>query len=274
MITSNRNTFFNNRSYGFIIVYIILLILAAFYDLQLSQSIVNPDSGWAVVIEDYGELPGIITLLTAIFIYHKKKKHSSNARTILYSVILTYSAFMLFNYASFLLFKPFITSLYPVLAFAAFLTIISVVLVKELKVDFSEKAFRFAKTVLLMGLFGYMFFVQPLKIFWGRVRYRDLEALHSNFTPWFSPNGITGSQSFPSGHSAMGFLLISFYILFRNNSLPSKYFLYIFILLWAITVAAGRVVTGAHFLSDVVVGSAGMVFCYLYFSNKDRLRNV
>lgn len=274
MITSNRNTVFNNRTYGLIILCIIILISAAFYDMQISQSVVNPDSGWAMVIEDYGELPGLITLLTAIFIYHKKKKHSSNARTILYSVVLTYSAFMLFNYSGFLLLKPFITSLYPVLTFAAILTIISVVLAKELKVNFSDTAFSFAKTVLLMGLFGYMFFVQPLKVFWGRVRFRDLDALYSNFTPWYLPNGITGSESFPSGHSAMGFLLISFFILFRNNSLISKYIKYIFILFWAITVAAGRVVTGAHFLSDVVVGSAGMIFCYLYFSNQDRVRNV
>jgi membrane-associated phospholipid phosphatase len=180
----------------------------------------------------------------------------------------------MFNYASFLLLKPFLTSLYPILILAALLTIISVVLVKELKANFSDTAFRFAKTVLLMGLFGYMFFVQPLKVFWGRVRFRDLDALYSDFTPWYLPNGITGSESFPSGHSSMGFILISFFILFRDKNTASKYSAYIFIIGWAFLVAAGRIITGAHFLSDVVVGSAGMIFCYLYFSNIDSTKNI
>lgn len=274
MTVELKEKIFNNRTNLVIMLYAVLLGIAGIYDLKISILFFNEHPGWAKVIEDYGELPGIITILTAIFIYHKKKKHSSNARTILYSFILTYSAFMLFSYIGNVLLKPLVNSFQPVIIFASVLTLISVFLVKKLKVNFSETAFDFSKVVLLMGIFGYVLFVQPLKMFWGRVRFRDMDVIYSNFTNWYVPNGITGNESFPSGHTAMGFLLISYFIFFRDKKVLAKYSVYTFILLWAIIVAASRVVTGAHFLSDVIVGSMGMVFVYLYFSKPERTKNV
>lgn len=274
MTAELKEKILNNRTNLIILLYAVLMGIAGIFDLQISQSLVNNNSGWAKVIEDYGELPGIITILTAIFIYHKKKKHSSNARTILYSFILTYSAFILFAYTGNVLLKPLVNSFHPVIIFASVLTLISIVLVKKLKVNFSETAFNFSKVVLMMGIFGYVLFVQPLKVFWGRVRFRDMDVLYSNFTNWYVPNGITGNESFPSGHTAMGFILISFFLLFRNKNFISRFGVIFFVLTWAIAVAASRVVTGAHFLSDVIVGSMGMVFVYLYFSKPERTKNV
>lgn len=157
---------------------------------------------------------------------------------------------------------------------ASVLTFISVLFVKTSKVNFSETAFIFSKVTLMMGVFGYLLFVQPLKVFWGRIRYRDLEALYSDFTPWYIPNGISGHESFPSGHSAMGFVLISFFILFKNKKMLLKYGIYSFIVFWALAVAASRVIIGAHYLSDVIVGSMGIVLSYLYFSQPDRTKNI
>lgn len=264
----------NNKTNLIILLYAVLMGIAGIFDLQFSESLVSKNSGWAKVIEDYGELPGIITILTAIFIYHKKKKHSSNARTLLYSFILTYSAFMLFSYIGNVLFKPLVNSFHPVIIFASVLTLISVVLVKKMKVNFSEDAFNFSKVVLMMGIFGYVLFVQPLKIFWGRIRFRDMDVLYSNFTNWYVPNGVTGHESFPSGHTAMGFVLISFFVLFKNKNFAAKFAVYSFVLFWAVAVALSRVIIGAHFLSDVIVGSMGMIFVYLYFSKPERTKNI
>ncbi len=263
-----------SRTNPIILLYAVLMGIAGTFDLPISQFLFEKNSGWAKVIEDYGELPGIITILTAIFIYHKKKKHSSNARSILYSFILTYSAFMLYTYIGNILLKPLVNSFYPIIAFASVLTLLSVFLVKKLKVNFSDTAFNFSKVVLSMGVFGYVLFVQPLKIFWGRVRFRDIDPMFTNFTNWYIPNGITGNESFPSGHTAMGFVLLSYIILFRDKNLFVRNSVYVFILGWAIAVAASRVIIGAHFLSDVIVGSMGMVFVYLFFSNPERTKNV
>jgi len=269
-----KNKILKHRTNLIIVLYAALLGIAGIYDLQISKLLFNEHSGWAKVIEDYGELPGIITLLIAIFIYQKKKKHSSNARTILYSTILLYSAFMLFTYMGSLLLKPIGGSPTHRIIFGLVLTFLSVLLVKRLYVSFSEEVFNFSKVALLMGVFGYVLFVQPLKLFWGRVRFRDLDAFYNNFTNWYIPNGITGNESFPSGHTAMGFVLISYFVLLRNKNLFARYSVHLFILLWAIAVAASRVVIGAHYFSDVIVGSMGMVFCFLYFANSERLKRI
>lgn len=274
MTAELKEKIFNNRTNIFILLYAVLLGIAGIFDLQISQFLVNENSGWAKVFEDYGELPGIVTMLSAIFIYQKSKKHSSNARSILYSFILLYSAFILFIYIGYILLKPFIYSVIPVVIFSSMLTLISVLLVKTLKVTFSEDALNFSKVTLLMGVFGYILFVQPLKVFWGRVRFRDLDILHSNFTAWYVPNGITGNESFPSGHSAMAFILIAFFILFKEKNIITRYGVYIFILMWAFAVAASRIVIGAHYFSDVIVGSVGMLFSYIYFSQPHRTKNI
>lgn len=263
-----------NRTNIIILIYALLIAAAGIYDLGISQYAFNQSADWTKVIEDYGELPGIITLLTAIFIFHKNKKHSSNARTILYSFILLYSAFILFTYMGSILLKPIGGSTTHSLIFGIVFTIISVLLIKTLRVSFSEKVFNFSKVTLLMGVFGYVLFVQPLKIIWGRIRFRDLDSIYANFTPWYIPNGINGHESFPSGHSSMGFILISFFILFRNKNYLTRFGVYSFVLIWALTVAVSRVVIGAHFLSDVIVGSMGMVFCYLYFANSERVKRI
>lgn len=274
MTSKLKEKILNNQTNLIILLYAVLMGIAGIFDLDISIALVEKNSGWAKVIEDYGELPGIITILIAIFIYQKNKIHSSNTRTILYSFILLYSAFMLFTYMGSLLIKPIGGSPFHSIIFGIIFTIVSVLLVKTLRISFSGEVFNFSKLVLLMGIFGYVLFVQPLKVFWGRVRFRDLDALYTHFTPWYIPNGITGNESFPSGHSAMGYILIAFFILFRNKSFIKRLGLYSYILTWAIAVAASRIVIGAHFLSDVIVGSMGMVLVYLYFSNPERTKNV
>lgn len=274
MSYEKRNRLRQTSTAALIIIFILTMITAGIYDLQFSNMIVNQESGWARVIEDYGELPGIITILTAIFIYHKRKKHSSNSRSLLYGSILLYSAFMLFVYMSYLVLKPLLLTLTPALISGLILTIISVLLVKKLKVSFSDKAFNYARATLFTGLFGFFLIVHPLKLFWGRIRFRNLDLTQSDFTQWFIPNGLTGNESFPSGHAAMGILLITSFIFFRDLKTKSRFIIYGLVLLWGLLVCAGRVVIGAHYLSDVIAGSAAVVFSYLYFINKGKVKNV
>ncbi len=87
----------------------------------------------------------------------------------------------------------------------------------------SAIAIRYAKVVVGMALFGYVIFIQGVKYFWGRVRFRELDAAFSQFTPWYLPQGITGSDSFPSGHAAMGWMLLALLILLANKKQWMKY---------------------------------------------------
>ena len=55
--------------YPLIIVWSVLAGYFAFSDLQISNSIVNPNAGWAVFLELYGELPGAFIVLSGLIIY-------------------------------------------------------------------------------------------------------------------------------------------------------------------------------------------------------------
>ena len=46
-----------------------------------------------------------------------------------------------------------------------------------------------------------------LKNLWGRARYTELSDHGAGFTPWYLPQGLTGHDSFPSGHAAMSALV-------------------------------------------------------------------
>ncbi len=114
-----------------------------------------------------------------------------------------------------------------------------------------------------MFFYGYLVIIQPLKIFWGRIRFRDLAENYSNFTAWYIPNGITGNQSFPSGHAAMGFILMALFIFIMDKSFFKRIFFNAIIISYAIAVCISRIIVGAHYTSDVLFGAMIMIISYL-----------
>jgi membrane-associated PAP2 superfamily phosphatase len=100
-----------------------------------------------------------------------------------------------------------------------------------------------------------------LKEHWGRPRPRDVEELGGDQT--FLPVGDRGipggGESFPSGHAAMGFFFLTFYLLLRDRRPGAAR--------WALagSIVAGcllgfqRIAVGAHWPSDVL-WAGGVVY--------------
>jgi len=132
----------------------------------------------------------------------------------------------------------------------------------------SAIAIRCAKVVVGVALFGYVILIQGIKYFWGRVRFRELDTAFSQFTPWYLPQGINGFDSFPSGHAAMGWMLLALLILLANKKQWIKYSAIVIIFLWGVTLALSRVVIGAHYASDVLFGSFFIIITFLIFYNR------
>lgn len=88
-----------------------------------------------------------------------------------------------------------------------------------------------------------------LKDTWGRVRPYELSSSQKEFTPWFHPNGINGHKSFPSGHTMAGTLCIVFSWFATQPQLRKR--LWVAGIVYGILLAISRVIIGAHFLSDV-----------------------
>jgi membrane-associated phospholipid phosphatase len=134
----------------------------------------------------------------------------------------------------------------------------------------SAIAIRYAKVVVTVALFGYVICIQGVKYFWGRVRFRELDAAFSLFTPWYLPQGITGSDSFPSGHAAMGFILLPLIIFLMNKKEWLKISVLILIIIWAVSLALSRVAIGAHFASDVLFGAFFIIMTFILFNKNSK----
>lgn len=93
-----------------------------------------------------------------------------------------------------------------------------------------------------------------LKPYWGRPRPRHTVQFGGtqSFHPWWRPGGPESGKSFPSGHAAMGYALISGATLIACRR--------VWLRRWAVAGGLGygtlmgltRIVQGGHFLSDVV----------------------
>ncbi len=252
--------------------FILLIIISSFLlnDLDISKSLYNPDNSFAIFIQQYGELPGFFVLIIASIIWGFNNNSYQNkfrfiiiiCSALVTTFLILYSANLVFFYDSnpLLLFNQ--NKFLTVLSVLIFI-LIYIILQYKININSTLKIKTFAKSALLTGLIGYIFFVQPLKIFWGRVRFRDLNALFTNFTAWYLPNGIKGNQSFPSGHAAMSFMLLPLVILVWDKKPIIKSFVISLICMWGVLVCLSRIVIGAHYATDVLFGSFLIVLSFV-----------
>lgn len=126
----------------------------------------------------------------------------------------------------------------------------------------SDADIRYLVTASLVGI-AVVFIAQTtigeMKSLWGRFRPYEMTTVAGNtmseFTPWYHLNGINGHNSFPSGHTMSGwlFLFLVFFVPRGNISAQKK--MTIFGIAMGILTAMSRVRIGAHWLSDVTVSS-------------------
>jgi membrane-associated phospholipid phosphatase len=246
---------------------IILAVIFGIYDLDISKQIVNQNSVWARFLENYGMLPGLFVILSGIYIYYSVIKTKSDVWSYIQKVVFfLVSSGLIFYLFDILLGNVVTDRLLTFLIISSSISIIIFIILHKVNQVQSAIAVSYAKVVLGMALFGYVIFIQGIKYFWGRFRFRELDAAFSQFAPWYLPQGIAGSDSFPSGHAAMGWMLLALLILLTNKKQWVKYSAFILIFLWGVVLALSRVVIGAHYSSDVLFGSFFIIITFLLFN--------
>lgn len=267
--------------YFLFVVWLILAFLFESSDLFLANTLYNPARGWAKFFEMYGEIPGLIVSLIGIYIYFSSNKLSSNSKRIIAyfflmlisSAGLIYLNFLITYYAFNVHYKSLNESIL-LIAGSALINLTTLLYVKS-KLLFSNKQFFFSRILIRMLIFGYLLTNLPLKILWGRIRFRDLNGDFSNFSAWYIPNGFNGNDSFPSGHAAMAWILISLFVLLSDKSIFIRTALKTVIFSYALIVCVSRILIGAHFASDVLFGSMFMISAYVvskHFLYEEQLR--
>jgi membrane-associated phospholipid phosphatase len=238
-----------------------LAVACTGYDLAISRAVVQPGCAWAAFGQRFGELPGVIAFaVAALALYGEPARARPRlARalpwllcSVAVAVAVALSVYRFFGY------RLLGGRLGPL---ALLCTGAGSALTTRIWRSrqgeghpLSPRVRRACAWTVRLTISNWLV-VSLLKLAWGRVRFRDLSPLASEFTPWYSPQGWTGHASFPSGHAAAGWLLLPVLLLWPPGSRGHRWaFAASFI--WGAFVAASRVVVGAHYASDVLFSSA------------------
>lgn len=242
-----------------LIIWVILAIIFGFTDLAISIAVVDDASIWGNFGADYGETPGYAliaialgTLLGSLFtnLYLQK--------------IPAYVGIIVGILFIFLIGDESFTK-------TGWSLIISLTLWVIITWNKDWKNYRkISGVIALLAVINPLLFVQITKILCGRIRFRDLTLPgYNEFTPWFLPPGISaGGSSFPSGHTAMGWMFLPLLIAVKDREKKDtlRILMIILVIGWGLFVGLSRIAVGAHYASDVLfsTGAATFVTIFLY----------
>ncbi len=242
-----------------VVLYISLMIYFAFFDLDISIALYNKESLFGKILEAIGEVPFTLIALLGFnilfFTRQKEKKFLSIFIAVISVVgILAYSFLLVFFVLNYLKVKgALIYGFSFMLPIAAGSFFGARALSKRYGSSLKRVAIIAILTILIEQAVTY-----ALKYAWGRPRMRDLLPPYDGFFPWYSPNWWSGSDSFPSGHSANAACVIVLSLLpveFCSKKKTGEIIASVLCYLWLIIVMVSRVVAGAHFASDVTTGA-------------------
>lgn len=239
-----------------------LLIIASFYDLQISHALSNGTSVFGRLFVSLAEVPAYSVLpISGVILLNANHKFKSIKWTWaarIASLCLIYIGFFAWGVMGSRVAE--FPNVYALSAlYSILLSVLSVVIGRNLKVNY-DKYIKFAIFAIIVMLVS-LIVIRVMKLTWGRMRYRDMLAIgdFSGFTPWYLPQGATGATSFPSGHSASAANIFIFAVLFKGKA---RYIANAVGIIFVILSCFSRIVINAHFMSDVIVGSCISYLCY------------
>jgi len=242
-----------------LITWLILAIIFGFYDLAISITVVDEGSIWGDFGADFGETPGyalialaLATLLGSLFTNLKLQKIPA------YIGIVVGVLFILLigdesNIKT---------------GWSLIISLTSYVLITWNK-DWKNYR-KISGVIALLAVINPLLFVQITKFLCGRIRFGKLvPPSYASFTPWFLPPGISlANSSFPSGHTAMGWMFLPLLITVKDRKIkdPLRIIITVLVIGWGLFVGLSRIAVGAHYASDVLfsTGAATIVTIFLY----------
>lgn len=242
------------------------LIVASFCDLALSKAIFEKNSNFGKFFETAAEMPATIiaafSAMLLIMTRPREKKWLNIVSFLGYGAIflmaVVCSGYFMVHYSG-LHFAIGIVSgvLFAVATYSA-----------ARMADKSER-----KKVIKMAVIGIVLVVTSiiviniLKVCWNRVRFRNMsDGDYSAFSMWAIPQkrgvGLEAEayKSFPSGHAGNAAIVIWLLFLpqfFKSlNNLWAKIAINVGVVAWITMSCFSRIVIGAHFLSDTLIGTS------------------
>ena len=276
----------------FIVLFALLvggLVIGSIYDLQISKSIVNLNSTFGLICASFGEVLGWgVTAIIGVIAFKAGLKMDKTV----FKVLLIILGVLIMGVAFYLIFADMnsshngfkeVSNIYVRLSLAALIDGI-IITIGFIVINTDDKEMLlWSLLILLIAFYIPLAITFITKSIASRPRYRLIYNGYENYTvdelfkSWYSfknvakdiyPTDIIESdefKSFPSGHSfvSMSSILLS-YIPSLNKKVKDKSWVRCLILvicsLYGLTIQLGRIIYGAHYLSDTTIGSLLAVF--------------
>lgn len=256
----------------------VLLVIGSVFDFQISQALYNESNPIANFFAAYGEYPALLGFVASgalLVIGRNRQRRVVGALQLLGGMFLIAWGGLMASVMPglYLDWPAAIIGAVGVLCTA----LVVICMIRLCKNARREEVIRVA-AVTGFAILAELVLINLIKVPWGRARMR-LVARDSRayFMPWWQPGtglrdtlvaaGVAAEEfkSFPSGHSGNAVTLMLLGLLPRLDSrLAGKRRLLVGIgFAWACVVAFTRIVMGAHYLTDTVVGLAVGLGCLI-----------
>ena len=177
------------------------LVVGTFYDYQITDTLFGNLRYVGLFFERFALLPIEIVVTITMCMLYRTKKHVG---FLLLSYIATY--YIVWDFQHYWK-NPNTIVLFIIIAIAALLTCVLIqYIVSRIPLYWIQrhiKFFVFMTTVFLCALLVTTIW----KVFWGRIRYRNMNDI-AQFCVWYRPSGMTGYNSFPSGHTTTAAVIV------------------------------------------------------------------
>lgn len=248
-----------------------MMVIGSIWDFPISKAVYNPGSRFGLFFAGFGEYPAALGFAAAGTMLLSARNREKRLVGVLQ--IIGGCWFILSGAAMAALLPKGYLDIPAALSggIGMFCTGLTVWGVARLCQGADRRTVLRVAAVFLLVIFGDILVVNLIKIPWGRARMR-LVAVDDRayFMPWWQPGkalrdtlgaaGVAAEEfkSFPSGHTANASSLMLLCLLPQlSPKLAGKQgVLFLLGLVWTSLVAASRIVMGAHYLTDTIVGFA------------------
>ena len=248
---------------------VLLFILGSCFDYNISQSLYHEENSFGRFFAAFGEYPALLGLTAAGTMLFSSCSRQQGLRLMAQRalglwLILSGSAIACLSPMMYLsLSFPF------ALLIAISCSLLVVLLIRQVCQKANHQLVFQAAIILIIVIFSELILINLIKIPWGRARMRlVVHNPYAYFMPWWQigdslkiklmATGVAAEEfkSFPSGHTANASVLMLLCLLPLLKPELTKYRTQLFLggVLFAVLVGGSRIIMGAHYLTDTVVG--------------------
>ena len=259
----------------FLVIWSILLaglLIGTFTDLQFSMRLFDRENGYAEFIDIMGMIPSLllVELCCCIFSWYYRNDTWIFTCGILLTMIM---GIVCVDEAN----RWLKMNIYLVAVLGLLLSLMFIAVFCFTKPQITEKQYVTARSIMLAALCIFLL-TSGMKTLWGRRRFYTMDDPALQFSNWYvmKPFAINDDmRSFPSGHTSFSSMMLFVCVMDELLNLKiNRKLAAVLTVLWTVAVMTGRIIYGAHFLTDTCVGALiGTVCVYNGLRKNESLSN-